>query len=93
MHRTQIQLPDDLFEKAQRYSQCREMSLAETVRRALELLFQQAPIDVPSGDWKLPVLNLGMKVQAEDLMELMAVDEDDRLRQKVGLTPRDHGWG
>ncbi len=93
MHRTQIQLPDELYRKAQRYSESREMSLAETVRRGLELLFQQSPIEVPPGEWKLPVLNLGIKVPVEDLKAFMEADEEERLLQKIGIKPRDEGWG
>lgn len=93
MHRTQIQLPDDLYQRVRRYSECREMSLAETVRRALELLLQQSSVDITAANWKLPVLDLGLKVPIEDLKMLMDADEDERLLQKVGFKPRDEGWG
>jgi hypothetical protein len=46
MVRTQIQLPDALYERAKQFAADREMSLAELARRGLELLLER----YPSGD-------------------------------------------
>lgn len=55
MVRTQIQLPDDVYRHAKRLAEAREISLAELVRRGLELIVSQypAPEDIHSS-WRLP---------------------------------------
>ena len=64
MVRTQIQLPDELYEKARRLAEQKEISLAEVVRRGLEHLF----IIHPPGRggrsaWKLdPPANTALRV-------------------------------
>ena len=55
MIRTQIMLPDGLYQTAKEYGNARELSLAETVRRALELLFSVTPTAEKGAEWKFPV--------------------------------------
>lgn len=43
MVKTQIQLPDDLYERVKQLAKQKEWSLAETLRRGAELLLQQYP--------------------------------------------------
>ena len=43
MVKTQIQLPDDLYQRVNQLAKQKEWSLAETLRRGAELLFQQYP--------------------------------------------------
>lgn len=69
MIRTQVQIPDELYNRAKAYSQDREMSLAEVVRRGLELLLDRYP---ESGgrkpdEWVFPTFSGGLKVPLEDL--------------------------
>jgi hypothetical protein len=43
MVKTQIQLPDDLYESVKQLAKQKEWSLAETLRRGAELLLRQYP--------------------------------------------------
>jgi hypothetical protein len=43
MVKTQIQLPDDLYESVKQLAKRKQWSLAETLRRGAELLLQQYP--------------------------------------------------
>ncbi len=55
MIRTQIQLPDALYREVKRVAAEREMSLAELVRRGLELLLTRFPTDTTMATpWELP---------------------------------------
>jgi hypothetical protein len=47
MVKTQIQLPDDLYERVKQLAKQKEWSLAETLRRGAELLLQQYPAPRP----------------------------------------------
>ena len=63
MTRTQIQLPDDVFAKAKKVCEAREISLAELARRGIEYIlsvYAQEPGD--KEEWQLPKpRNLGWK--------------------------------
>ena len=63
MTRTQIQLPDDVYARARKVCDSREISLAELARRGLEyILSVYAPEPVASGDWQPPKpRNLGWR--------------------------------
>ncbi len=52
MIRTQVQLPNELYERARRLAEQREISLAEVVRRGLEHLLAIYPVERRS-EWKL----------------------------------------
>lgn len=55
MVRTQIQLPDDVYARARRVCDRREISLAELARRGLEyILSVYAPTSGTGGDWQPP---------------------------------------
>ncbi len=63
MVRTQIQLPDDVFAKAKKVCETREISLAELARRGIDyiLTVYSEPLDKDAG-WQLPKpRNLGWK--------------------------------
>ena len=53
MTRTQIQLPDDVYRELKRLSDEKEWSLAEAVRRGVELLLRSYPRET-STSWELP---------------------------------------
>ena len=58
MTRTQIQLPDDLYQRAKSFAAERELSLAEIMRRGLELFLERYPETTPSRrTWTLPKVN------------------------------------
>ncbi|MBK9139069.1 MAG: antitoxin [Verrucomicrobia bacterium] len=55
MTRTQIQLPDDVYDRARKVCESREISFAELARRGLEyILSVYAPPLGASGDWQPP---------------------------------------
>lgn len=55
MTRTQIQLPDDVYERARKVCKSREISLAELARRGLEyILSVYATQPGVSGEWQPP---------------------------------------
>ena len=55
MTRTQIQLPDDVYDRARKVCKSREISLAELARRGLEyILTVYAPEPNVHGEWQPP---------------------------------------
>lgn len=80
MTRTQIQLPDDLYQRAKAFAARREISLAEMTRRGLELFLARFPNPAPpKQQWKLPkVHGGGIKVPLEALHDIAARDEECR---------------
>jgi len=55
MVRTQIQMPEMLYEQAKALATTREISLAELVRNGLEYMIRiSAPLTPKRKEWKLP---------------------------------------
>ena len=54
MIRTQIQLPDEIYEKAKKIAAEREISLAELARRGLEYMLRVYTSAPPAPDWQPP---------------------------------------
>jgi hypothetical protein len=53
--KTQIQLPNEVYRRAKRLAEKREISMAELIRRGLELILSQYPEpDQVRDDWRLP---------------------------------------
>ena len=76
MIRTQVQIPDELYEKAKRFSREREVSLAEVVRRGLELFLDRYPAKTALEPWVLPTFDGGgTLVPLEDLKQFAYDDE------------------
>ncbi len=80
MTRTQIQLPDDLYQRAKTFAAERELSLAEITRRGLELFLERYPESNPARrNWTLPKVDGGgIKVPLSDLREVAADEETTR---------------
>jgi hypothetical protein len=80
MTRTQIQLPDELYQRAKQFAAEREMSLAEVTRRGLELLLDRYPPAVARREpWRMPrVSGGGVKVALGLLRDVAAQEEDAR---------------
>jgi hypothetical protein len=81
MTRTQIQLPDELYQRAKRFAKRRELSLAEMTRRGLELFLARFPEAAPAPDseWTLPKGRAGgAKVPLSKLREISADEEFNR---------------
>lgn len=57
MTRTQIQLPEPLFQRIKGIAKVRDVSVAEVIRRGMELYVQTCPPVEQGGEpWTLPVL-------------------------------------
>jgi hypothetical protein len=74
MNRTQIQLPDQLYQRAKQWAEIHECSLAELTRRGLETYLDRYPEPMQmKGGWQIPVVDLGKpKMALEDLREHLA---------------------
>ena len=79
MTRTQIQLPDELYQRAKAFAAQREISLAEVTRRGLELFLDRFPSTGPTrGAWQLPRVDAGgIKVPLDSLRDIAADDESN----------------
>ena len=85
MTRTQVQLPDALYQRAKSFAAERELSLAELTRRGLELLLDRYPAErKPGSRWQLPKVDGGgLRVPLAQLREVLADEEAARgLRRK-----------
>ncbi len=80
MFRTQVQIPDALYQKAERFSREREISFTEVVRRSLELMLDRYPSEPASPEpWVLPTFDGGgILVPLEDLKQHAYDDETFR---------------
>jgi hypothetical protein len=80
MTRTQVQLPDELYQRAKSFAAQRELSLAEMTRRGLELFLARFPETTPpQRTWKLPKVNAGgIKLPLGKLREIIAQEETRR---------------
>lgn len=54
MTRTQIQLPDDVYERARKVCAAREISFAELSRRGLEYILSVYAPEPVAGEWQPP---------------------------------------
>ena len=72
MTRTQIQLPDDIYARAKKVAEAREVSLAELTREGLEYILSVYEPD-PAADWQLPKpRKLGWKNLTEEQLKEQA---------------------
>jgi hypothetical protein len=83
MTKTQIQVPEELFQELRTFAKQREWSLAETFRRGAELLLQVYP-ETSSKTlkvWTPPTSNrVGWKgLSADELRDAVFADGDPRL--------------
>lgn len=80
MTRTQIQLPDQLYQRAKAFAAQREISLAEVTRRGLELFLDRFPSnEPPQGVWRLPCVDAGgIQVPLESLRDIAGDEESKR---------------
>lgn len=77
MIKTQIQIPDNLYQEVKRIAAEREMSMAEVVRRGLEYIVAAYP-EKPSKKWTIPTISEGMVREDIDQIDLKkALDESD----------------
>lgn len=86
MIRTQIQLPDDVYARARKVCDDREISLAELSRRGLEyILSVYAPESKTSAKWQPPTpRNLGWK----GLNDAQLKEQAQLTNSEISLTRR-----
>lgn len=77
MIRTQIQIPDELYEQARQLADAKEISMAELTRRGLEYMVSIYPAKTPvSVSWKLPEpRNLGWRGLSHAQIRSAALDD------------------
>ena len=77
MIKTQVQIPDELFDRAKQVAVAREWSFAEIVRRGLEYMTRVNPPHRQSTqEWRLPKpVAMGLPLAAEE--EWTALSHDD----------------
>ncbi len=79
MIKTQVQLPDHLYQQAKAIAAQREWSFAEVVRRGLEYMATAYPVqEVPTG-WELPVLKREAFAADFDHLDFRALAEHEEL--------------
>ena len=68
MIKTQVQIPDELFQRAKEVAARKEWSFAELVRRGLECMTQSNPAGrKPGSKWRLPpAVDLGRPLLPEE---------------------------
>lgn len=77
MVRTQIQLPDELYARARRVADAREMSLAELARRGIEQILNAFPAEgVVTEKWAMPVIKRSRLVVPLESLRDIAADEE-----------------
>ncbi len=83
MTKTQIQVPEELFQEIRAFARQREWSLAETFRRGAELLLQvySETSGKTSAPWTPPTSNrVGWKgLSADELRDAVFADGDPRM--------------
>ena len=91
MIKTQVQIPDELFERAKRVAAAKEWSFAEIVRRGLEQMTLRHPLPgsgEEKGGWKLPAaVDLGL---TEDPFADEGWREEANLVARFGDAYRDY---
>jgi hypothetical protein len=85
MTKTQIQVPEELFQEIKSFAKAREWSLAETFRRGAELLLEVYDADPspPAAPWSPPTsASVGWRgLDPEQLREAAFQDADPILHQ------------
>lgn len=84
MKKTQIQIPDHLYEQAKAIARERELSFAEVVRRGIEYIVGVYMRIDPDKEWSLPQLPAERFRKESDDLDLKSVIEDAQLEGRVG---------
>lgn len=82
MIKTQIQLPEQLYQQAKRIAEQREWSLAEVIRRGIEHMALLYPIKQTTAPWRLPVLRAEQFISDFDRMDFRALATADETREQ-----------
>lgn len=87
MIKTQISVPDKLYEQAKRIAEAKEWSLAEVFRRGLEYMAEVHGSEECADDWELPSIRCGEMVPrtGEELEAIVRQERETYLRSKAGV--------
>lgn len=87
MTKTQISVPDELYEKAKKIARDKEWSLAEVFRRGLEYMASTHLDSTEESEWELPVISCGpgSLKSAEELKALIEHERETYLLYRGGL--------
>ncbi len=87
MTKTQISVPDELYEKAKKIARDKEWSLAEVFRRGLEYMASTHLDTIEGGEWELPVIKCEApdRQSARQLDALIQQEREAYLHHKGGL--------
>jgi hypothetical protein len=77
MIKTQVQLPDELYNIAKAIALQREWSLAEVIRRGLEHMAIAYPVSNDEGKWEIPILKSEAFVSHFDTLDFKALAENE----------------
>jgi len=72
MIKTQITVPDDLYEKAKQIAKVKEWTLSEVFRRGLEYMIEIQPDPSNQKRWQVPEIPCG-KVSSKSAEELKTI--------------------
>jgi hypothetical protein len=87
MIKTQISVPDELYEKAKEIAKAKEWSLAEVFRRGLEYMATAHKAEGSNTKWELPTVRCG-ETAPRTIKELEAIIQEEReayLYAKAGV--------
>ena len=78
MRRTQVQIPELLYEEVKRVAKLRDWSISEVFRRAVELLVTELPPVKKPLAWELPeAKSMGSeKISHQEWRDLIVEDEE-----------------
>jgi hypothetical protein len=82
MIKTQVQIPDELYQRAKQIAKEREWSLAEVMRRGLEHMVLTHP-PLQEAHSALPILPSGTFVEDFDELDLKALAEEDETSRSL----------
>jgi hypothetical protein len=77
MIKTQVQIPDELYQRAKQVAREREMSFAEVTRRGLEYITSVYPPLEPTP-WSLPLVGekMGDRLSQQEISKAIDADRD-----------------
>ncbi len=77
MKRTQVQVPDPLYQEVKRVANLQDWSVSEVFRRAAEQMVAQFPPNKQRGAWALPESReMGMPLIASDRWRDLVADDE-----------------
>jgi hypothetical protein len=85
MTKTQVSIPDELYEKARAIAKAKEWSLAEVFRRGLEHMAMVHKAAIAPVEWEFPEIALGKgaAMNSRQILEIAQEDAESFLVEKI----------